>query len=154
MGQSIVEKGPFNRFQKNRFKDIIDPHHFMGRSAFDIPWKHKHPPTNLIQDKETYRLELFVPGYKKDELHVTIEHGVVVVSGMKQDRLRDEDVQFIKEEFEVSGFERHFTLAPGHQDHHVEAFYEDGILRIIFYVKQDPVISQVKRIPVTDQSGL
>ena len=152
MATSNIEKGPFNRFQKKRFKEIIDPHHFMGQSSFDIPWNREQPPTNLIQDKETYRLELFVPGYKREELEVKIEHGVVKVKGVKEDRIEGEDVKFIKEEYEVSAFERHFKLAPGHQDHRVEAFYEDGILRIVFYVKQDPVVSQVKRIRVTDQS--
>ncbi len=144
-----VNEGPFDRFG-GRFGKIIDPTHFLGRTAFDIPYSRSFPLTNVKQDKEAYYFEMMVPGFKKSELNISVEKGVLIIRGTKDETIPNEDVAFIMEEFGSETFVRKFRLRDEHRFHHMEAFLEDGILKVVFYEKNDPVLAQYKRIPVTE----
>ncbi|NND34646.1 MAG: Hsp20 family protein [Saprospiraceae bacterium] len=149
MAVERVDSGPFERFE-SRFKKVINPHHFLGRSAFDIPWQDSFPPANVKRDKDAYHIDLMVPGFERDELEITVEHGTLIVRGTTKDKVPSVPNQFIEEEFSIESFERRFRIANLHADDHIEAFLDNGILRIIFYSHRDPVYSQYKRIQVID----
>ena len=140
---------PFDRW-KSRFRHIINPDHFLGRSAFDIPWSKKYPLANIKKNGKIYEIELLVPGFSKDELEVHIDRGILIVSGVKRTKVVPKDGEYILEEFDLESFERRFTLSSKHTHHRVEAFFEDGLLRIIFYFKEDPVATEYKRIAVEE----
>lgn len=143
-----LNEGPFDRFG-GRFGRVIDPTHFLGRSAFDIPYSNSFPPANLKRDKEAYHIELLVPGFKKSELEITVEKGTLIVKGNKKEEIPNEDVGYIVEEFGQESFIRKFRLRDEHSFDHMEATLENGILRIVFFEQKDQVISQYKRVPVT-----
>ncbi len=143
-----VNEGPFDRF-RSRFGKIIDPNEVLGRSMFDIPWTHSFPPANVRRNDEAYHIDLLVPGFDKKSLEVLVEHGVLIVRGTKKEEVPSDDATFIQEEFSMESFERRFNIATGHSDNRLEAFLKDGILRIIFYEKRDPILSEFKRIPIT-----
>ena len=144
-----INEGPFDRFG-GRFDNIIDPLHFLGRSSFEIPRTRLTPPANVRRDDEAYHIELLVPGFKREELQVTVERGVLIVKGQKEMKLPEDPNDFICEEFELESFERRFRLTHEHAENRLEAFLEDGILRIVFYEKRVPVITEYKRIPISD----
>ena len=145
-----VNEGPFDRFG-GRFDKIIDPMHFLGRSSFDIPWSHRAPRANVRRDDEAYHIELLVPGFKREELKVTVERGVLIVKGEKEIKLPEDPNEFICEEFELESFERRFRLTNEHAENRLEAFLDDGILRIVFYEKRVPVIAEYKRIAIAEE---
>jgi HSP20 family protein len=151
MAKLKLNEGPFDRFG-GRFGAIVDPTHFLGRSAFDIPYSRSFPPTNIKRNQEAYQIELLVPGFTKDELEVTVEKGMLIIKGEKEETLPSSDTSFLVEEFGMESFERKFLLHHEHRDNRLEAFLENGILRLVFYEKHDPVISEYKRIPVTEHS--
>ena len=144
-----VNEGPFDRFG-GRFGRIIDPEHFLGRSAFDIPYSRSFPRTNVSKSGEAYHIDLLVPGFSREELKITVEHGMLIVRGSKSQKVPTDEKEFIIEEFDIESFERKFHLQKHHLDHHMEAFLENGILRIVFYHKYDPVYAQERRIPVSE----
>ncbi len=150
-----LNEGPFDRFG-SRFENIIDPTHFLGRSAFDIPYSNSFPPTNFSKTKEAYCIELMVPGFKKNELVVTVEKGMLIIKGTKTEKIPDrnsntlEDREYIIEEFGMERFERRFRLRNEHSFDRMEARLEDGILRIVFFEMKDPVTTQYKRVQVTE----
>jgi HSP20 family protein len=144
-----VDHGPFDRFG-SRFKKVINPAHFLGRTAFDIPWKDTFPPINIGENKDAFHIDLIVPGFDRDELEVTLERGVLIVKGTTKDKVASAPNEFIKEEFSTESFERRFRMENRHVDNHAEAFLDKGILRIVFYQKQDPVHTQYKKIRVLD----
>ena len=146
-----VDSGPFERFE-SRFKKIINPHHFLGRTAFDIPWQDSFPPANVKRDEHAYHLDLLVPGFEKDELEISVEHGILIVRGTTRDKVPTTPDQFIDEEFSIESFERRFHIANMHAEDHIEAFLDNGILRITFYSHRDPVFAQQKRIQVKDNN--
>jgi HSP20 family protein len=149
MAMHYVNEGPFDRFG-GRFREIINPRHFLGRSSFDIPWSESFPPANVRRDEEAFHIELLVPGFSKDELQVTVERGVLIVRGIKKEKAPVDQSEFVCEEFAVESFERRFRLTHEHSEDQIEAFLENGILRIVFYEKKVPVAAEYKRIQVTE----
>lgn len=145
-----INEGPFDRFG-GRFNKIINPLHFLGRSSFDIPWSKTLPPANIIRNGEAYHIELLVPGFTREELEITEERGVLIVKGSKHPELPEENDEFITEEFGLESFERRFRLTNQHAENRIEATLDNGILKIVFFEKQVPVVSDYKRIPVLEE---
>ncbi len=144
-----INEGPFDRFG-GRFKKIIDPEHFLGQTAFDIPYTESFPRANLIRSGEAFHIDLLVPGFTRDELKVIMDRGVLCVSGKKEREISNKDDEMIIGEFGIESFQRKFSLHKEFYDNHMEAFLRDGILRIVIYHKHDPVISEQKRIIVSE----
>lgn len=111
----------------------VDPNHFLGRSAFDVPWRKKPvPAANIRKEGELFELELAVPGFEKEEIEIILKDDVLTVRGEKSgsgDTLRSE---FILEEFDVDTFERSFKLSPTISQEKISARLERGILRLTF----------------------
>ncbi|NND05399.1 MAG: Hsp20/alpha crystallin family protein [Saprospiraceae bacterium] len=147
MEKRTIEKGPFDRFA-TRFKPQIDPTHFLGYDAFDVPWSRTYPRANVRRSGEAYHIDLLVPGFAKDELEVKVQSGILTVKGRKERSVEPDNRAFVQEEFDIESFERSFKLVTEHTDNEVDAFYENGILSIVFYTKHDPVVSPAKRIPI------
>ncbi len=126
-----IRNRAFERMGEN-FGHLIDPDHFMGRSAFDIPYGKEVPPANIRKDGKIFELELAVPGFSKDELEVILKDGVLTIRGEKSKSAHQETTQYVLEEFHYNSFERSFRLAPTVAQEGIEAKYENGILKLTF----------------------
>ena len=85
-----------------------------------------YPPFDLVQlDDNSYRINLAVAGFRKDEIDVTAQQNLLIVSGRRQD---DDGAGFIHRGIATRSFERRFGLAD-----HVQvrsADLKDGLLSI------------------------
>lgn len=116
------------------YGSVIDHDHFLGRSAFDIPRKKRYgmPPANVRKEGPLLVLELAIPGFSKEELDISVDHGYLKIKGERRSEEKKETASLIVEEFEVNSFERSFRLAREIMREEIIAKYEDGILRITF----------------------
>lgn len=113
-----------------KFAPMIDRDHFLGHSA--IGFGHRRlPPANIKEGEKLFELELMIPGFERDEILVTVHHDILTVKGEKKEKHRQSS-RFILEEFQLEAFERRFRLGHGIGREHVEAKYENGILKISF----------------------
>lgn len=127
-----IRNRAFERMGEN-YAHLIDPDHFLGRSAFDIKYKEEVPPVNIIRkDEKIFELELAVPGFTKDELEVLVKDGVLTVRGEKSKSEHVEKSKYILEEFDFKSFERCFRLAENVAKENIEAEYRNGILKLTF----------------------
>lgn len=88
-----------------------------------------YPPFDLIKlgDNE-YRIELAVAGFKPDELDITAQQNVLIVSGRKKDEDEQKGNAYIYRGIATRSFERRFALAD-----HIQvrgANMKDGLLSI------------------------
>lgn len=113
------------------YAKLIDRDHFLGRSAFDIPYK-KMPPVNIIQDGKLYEMEVLVPGFTKEELEVTVKDDILAIRGEKSESKGGKNDKYILEEFDFDTFERKFKLANAIGHEKITAKYENGVLRLTF----------------------
>ncbi|HWJ37404.1 MAG TPA: Hsp20 family protein [Sphingomicrobium sp.] len=89
-----------------------------------------YPPFDLIQlGDNDYRIELAVAGFKDDEIDITAQQNVLLVSGRKKEEAEEgKDSNYIYRGIATRSFERRFALAD-----HVQvrsADMKDGLLSI------------------------
>ncbi|MBK7870221.1 MAG: Hsp20/alpha crystallin family protein [Saprospiraceae bacterium] len=110
MLRAKIRNKAFDRMGEN-FSRLIDADHFLGRTAFDIPYQKEVPPANIRKEGKIFELELAVPGFAKDELQVTVKDGVLTIRGERSKSEHSETSKYILEEFNYNSFERSFRLA-------------------------------------------
>jgi molecular chaperone IbpA len=102
-----------------------------------------YPPFDLIQlDDNRYRISLAVAGFKKEEIDVTAQQNLLIVTGRRQD---DDGSGYIHRGIATRSFERRFGLA----DHVTvrEADLSDGLLSIDL-VREIPEAMRPRKISV------
>lgn len=134
MWRANIKNRTFDRMGEE-WAPIIDPNHFLGRSAFDIPYpaNPKAPKAKLLKEGELLILEIATPDYKKEELVVEVKHDLLFISGKKEGKLTTVVSDYVNQEMQLDTFERVFKLAPDIAREGVKAELSAGLLRIKFY---------------------
>jgi len=115
--------------------------HFLGGFASDNYLEdynmdkdiHKNPVTNISENKDRYKIELGIPGFRKEELKLTVKDNNLVVTGIRKkgrDEKKVED-EYWQQEFNYSTFERSFHLPDNINTDEIAAKCEYGILEIL-----------------------
>lgn len=87
------------------------------------------PAVNIAEEDQRFRVELAVPGMKKDDFNVSIDGDLMTISAEKSDEKKEEKERFTRREYYYGSFERSFTLPANCNPEKIEAKYEDGVLR-------------------------
>ncbi len=92
------------------------------------------PAADLYEDKNNYYARMEFPGFKKKDLNVDLERGVLTVSAER------------KEEGNSASFSRSVTVPEGITPDRVEAKYEDGVLTVVLPKQEErkPKAIQIK----------
>ena len=105
-----------------------------------------YPPFDLIkQGDNEYRIQLAVAGFQPDEIDITAQQNVLVVSGRKTDESDEKGTDFIYRGIANRSFERRFALAD-----HIQvkgADLKDGLLAIDL-VREIPEAMKPRKIAV------
>src|SRR5438128_1938758 len=105
-----------------------------------------YPPFDLIKVGDNqYRIELAVAGFKPDELDITAQQNVLIVSGRKNDESEEKQSDYIYRGIANRSFERRFALAD-----HIQvrgADIRDGLLAIDL-VREIPEAMKPKKINI------
>ncbi len=107
------------------------------------------PAVNTRELKDTYEIQLAVPGHDKDDIKITIDDGRLVISSQKQTRNESDDDGYLHREFYYSTFSRSFSLPKDVDDEHISASCKNGILHV--YLPRQVVAEEneaVRQIPI------
>jgi len=89
------------------------------------------PAVNVVENGDSYAIEMAAPGYEKADFKVHVEHDVLSISVEKQEEQSSEEKNYARKEFTYSSFERRFSLPKDQVDSDkIEAKYEQGILTV------------------------
>jgi HSP20 family protein len=88
------------------------------------------PPVNVSESPRFYKLELAVPGYKKEEIKVQLEQDMLSISAETGEEKKEEKEAFLRREFSYGTFHRAFRLPKGIVHEGISAKYENGIMYI------------------------
>lgn len=108
-----------------------DPWNFPTR-MFNTPFFRNAavPAVNIKDNANSYEVELAVPGYKKEDMKVNVEKGILTISSERKKETEEEKKGYTRKEFSYSSFQRSFQL-PEHADgDNVKANYVDGVLKL------------------------
>ena len=139
--RSAFDFAPFRRSSVG-FDRLFD---MLENSSFGAT-QENYPPFDLIKEGDNdYRIQLAVAGFKPDEIDITAQQNVLVVSGRKSDESEEKESDFIYRGIANRSFERRFALAD-----HIQvkgADLKDGLLSIAL-VREIPESMKPKKISI------
>ena len=101
------------------------------------------PAVNVIENDKDYEIEVAAPGLKKDQFNVTVENGVLIISG----NTILEEKNYTRKEFTTKSFARSFTLPDGIDEEDITAKHEDGVMHLTL-AKKEKEETQKKQINI------
>ena len=139
--RSAFDFAPFRRSTVgfDRLFDMLE-NSSLGQS------QENYPPFDLIKKGENdYSIQLAVAGFTPDEIDITAQQNVLLVSGRKSEESDEKDGNFIYRGIANRSFERRFALAD-----HIQvkgADLKDGLLSIEL-VREIPEAMKPRRIDI------
>ena len=88
------------------------------------------PEVDISEDDHGYLLKADLPEMKKDDVRVTVEDGVLCVSGERKSEKEDQKRKFHRTERSFGNFRRSFTLPEDADSTKVTAEFRDGVLKV------------------------
>jgi HSP20 family protein len=117
---------------QNRFNQFLGG--FPNRMGNDEPrsltvadWS---PEVDISEDDQGYLLKADLPEIKKDDVRVTVEDGILCVSGERKTEKEDKKRKFHRIERSYGNFRRSFTLPEDADSTQVTAEFRDGVLKV------------------------
>ena len=100
------------------FNDILPPVFFDDQYTLR---------TNIKETNEGYELEVEMPGYKKDEIKVSLDDGYLTVSAKKENREEDNGKHYLRKEITES-CQRSYYVGTELSQEQITAKYDNGML--------------------------
>ena len=88
------------------------------------------PEVDISQDDHEYLLKADLPEMKKEDVKVTVDHGILSVSGERKSEKEDHKKKFHRIERSFGTFRRSFTLPEDADSTKVTAEFRDGVLKV------------------------
>src|SRR5437867_9502967 len=88
------------------------------------------PEVDISEDDRGYLLKADLPEMKKDDVKVTVEDGILSVSGERKGEKEDQKRKFHRIERSFGNFRRSFTLHEDADSTKVTAEFHDGVLKV------------------------
>ena len=85
------------------------------------------PAANINETEQAFELNILVPGYKKEQVHIEVEENILTISAEVEVLEND---QAWKKEFELGSFSRSFRLPKNVDQERIKAEQVDGILKV------------------------
>jgi len=84
----------------------------LENSNFGTSQQENYPPFDLIREGENqFRIELAVAGFRPDEIDITAQQNVLIVSGKKNEESEQKGSNYVYRGIANRSFERRFALA-------------------------------------------
>ena len=90
----------------------------------------KVPAVNILEDKESFSVELAAPSYEKSDFKIEINKNILTVSTEKSTGTEEEKNKYSLREFAYNAFSRSFTLPKNVKKDEISASYEGGVLTL------------------------
>jgi len=88
------------------------------------------PEVDISEDDHGFLLKADLPEMKKEDVKVTVDHGILTVSGERKGEKEDKKRKFHRIERSCGNFRRSFTLPEDADSTKVTAEFRDGVLKV------------------------
>jgi HSP20 family protein len=107
------------------------------------------PASEASQDTDGYRIAIELPGVAEDEVHLTVEDGVVQVRGEKKTTREEKGKTWYFSERQFGSFSRSFRLPSDADEAAVKAEMKDGVLTVVVPRKSPGTGLAPKTVPIS-----
>src|SRR6266403_3052424 len=122
-----MEEAAQNRF--NRFLGGF-PNRLGNGETHSLAVADWSPEVDISEDDHEYLLKADLPEMKKEDVRVTVEDGILSVSGERKSVKEDQKKKFHRIERSFGTFRRSFTLPEDADSTKVTADFHDGVLKV------------------------
>jgi HSP20 family protein len=88
------------------------------------------PPVDIAEDDKEYTIKAELPGVNKEDVKVTVEGGVLSITGERKSEKEEKDKKYHRIERTYGSFIRNFTLPEGTASEKINAEFKDGVLKL------------------------
>ncbi|MGZ5246199.1 MAG: Hsp20/alpha crystallin family protein [Flavitalea sp.] len=107
-----------------------------------------HPPTNVLENKDGFILEMNAPGRNKEDFNILIEKNLLTIRFEEKKEQPNPEQKLIRKEFSLKSFKRSFSLDDQIDSQSIQAKYENGILKL-WLPKKEEKKESVKQITIS-----
>ena len=100
------------------------------------------PAVNVKEEKDYFLIDMAVPGMKKEDFKIDLDHGVLTISASTEDRKEEKTPEYKRQEFSYRNFKRSFWMPENVMAEKISAQYEDGLLKLT--LPKTPVLESPK----------
>ena len=108
--------------------------------------------TDVKEKKDSYILEMDLPGFTKDEVKVSLEDGYLTISaakGLDQDEQEKKSGRYIRRERYAGACERTFYVGTEVTEEDIKGEFQHGILKLTIPKKEaKPAVPEKKYITI------
>ncbi|MBK6467571.1 MAG: Hsp20 family protein [Rhodobacter sp.] len=134
----MVEKSQSGSF----WPSLYEPFRAMGTRLAD--WL--SPAAEASQSADGYSIAMELPGVAEEDIHLTVEDGVVQVQGEKRSEREEKGETWYFSERQFGSFSRSFRLPADADGTAVKAAMKNGVLTVTVPKKALP--QAAKRVPI------
>lgn len=88
------------------------------------------PRVDIVEDEKEIIIKAELPEIKKEDVNVSVEEGVLTLSGERKFEKEEKNKKYHRIETEYGSFMRSFTLPASVQSDKVSAEFKDGVLKV------------------------
>ena len=106
--------------------------------------------TDVRENDGNYELDIDLPGFKKDEISLTLDKGYLIVGAAKtvSEDEKDSKGKMLRQERFSGAMQRSFYVGDTLDENDVKAKFEDGVLSLCFPKEKQPEIPEKKSIMI------
>ncbi|MGM0587015.1 MAG: Hsp20/alpha crystallin family protein [Bacteroidota bacterium] len=140
---ALVRFQPFDRDLSTRnFSDLLDDFFneavgTQGRGKF-------MPGMDVSETDDQYQISLEIPGMNKEDINISMEKGLLTISGEREMEKESEGKKYHRVERRYGKFSRSLQLPDNVDADSVKANYKDGILTISVAKSEEEVKKQIE----------
>ncbi len=128
--------------------EFFDNDSWISPDRFFKGFQNSLPATNVSETEKEYKIELAIPGFKKDDVKINLENDILTVSAENKNEKEEKNKKFTRREFSYNSFSRSFQLPKAANGEKIEAKYEDGLLKLDILKKEEALAKSSKEIKI------
>jgi HSP20 family protein len=102
------------------------------------------PPVDVVEEQDSYRFSVDLPGLKADSLDVKVEDSTLVINAERNENARTKDARVHRAERRWGRIHRAFRLPADVGHDSIKAAYKDGVLEIAIAKRPEAKAARVE----------
>jgi HSP20 family protein len=112
------------------FADFFDTTNFFSKNLGFNSFGRNMPAVNIKETNKDFNLEFAAPGFKKEDIKVSIDDNILTISAEKENEKQENSERYTRKEFSYNSFSRAFSLPESVSFDKIDANYTDGVLKL------------------------
>lgn len=139
---TLVKENGTNLFPA--LSDFFETDRWISPDKMLRSFQNSLPAANISETDKEYKIELVTPGFKKEEIKVSLENETLTISAENKTEKEESNKRYTRKEFSYGAFTRSFLLPKAANSEKIAAKYEDGLLKFTV-PKKDEVINKATK---------